>query len=137
MPKHRFDTGPGPSQRQLRVGELIRRTLSDVLLRGDLHEPELSGVSITVGEVRMSPDLRVATVFVLPLGGGDADGILEALYRARGELRRAVTKAVKLKFSPELRFVIDKSFDQMDETQALLSEERVRRDTADHDGDGS
>ena len=90
----------------------------------------LSGVSITVGEVRASPDLRVATVFVLPLGGGNAEAILDALHRARGELRHAVTKAVKLKFSPELRFVLDESFDRMDETRSLLSEERVRRDTA-------
>lgn len=129
MAKRRFDTGPGPSQRQLRVGELIRRALSDVLMRGDLHEPELAGVSITVGEVRTSPDLRVATVFVLPLGGANADEILHALTRARGELRRAVNKAVKLKFSPELRFVMDESFDRMDETRAMLSEERVVRDT--------
>ena len=128
MAKRRFDTGPGPSQRQLRVGELIRRALSDVLMRGDLHEPELSGVSITVGEVRTSPDLRVATVFVLPLGGANSEEILAALTRARGELRRAVNKAVKLKFSPELRFVLDESFDRMDETRAMLSEDRVRRD---------
>ncbi|MEM7059463.1 MAG: 30S ribosome-binding factor RbfA [Pseudomonadota bacterium] len=128
MAKRRFDNGSGPSQRQLRVGELIRRTLSEILMRGDLHEPELSGVSITVGEVRTSPDLRVATVFVLPLGGGNAEAILEALTRARGELRRAVNKAVTLKFSPELRFVLDESFDRMDETRAMLSEDRVRRD---------
>ena len=128
MAKRRFDTGPGPSQRQLRVGELIRRALSDVLMRGDLHEPELSGVSITVGEVRTSPDLRVATVFVLPLGGANSEEILAALTRARGELRRAVNKAVKLKFSPELHFVLDESFDRMDETRAMLSEDRVRRD---------
>lgn len=133
MPKRRFDIGAGPSQRQLRVGELIRRTLSDVLMRGDLHEPELAGVSITVSEVRTSPDLRVATVFVLPLGGGNAAAILDALHRARGELRREVTKAVKLKFSPELRFVLDESFDRMDETRALLAEDRVKRDVAGRD----
>ncbi len=128
MAKRRFDTGEGPSQRQLRVGELIRRALSEVLARGDLHEPELSGVSITVGEVRTSPDLRVATVFVLPLGGANSDTIIKALSRARGELRRAINKSVKLKFSPELRFVLDESFDRMDDTRAMLSEDRVRRD---------
>lgn len=136
MAKRRFDTGPGPSQRQLRVGELIRRALSEVLARGDLHEPELAGVSITVGEVRTSPDLRVATVFVLPLGGANSDAILAALTRARGELRRSINKAVKLKFSPELRFVIDESFDRMDETRAMLSEDRVRRDVEANPEDG-
>lgn len=118
----------GPSQRQLRVGELIRRTLSEILLRGDLHEPALSGVSITVGEVRTSPDLKVATVFVLPLGGHNAEGTLEALNRARGEIRREVARAVQLRHAPELRFVLDESYDRMDRTREMLSEERVRRD---------
>lgn len=131
MPR-RFTDHAGPSQRQLRVGELIRRTLADVLLRGDLHDPELSGVPITVGEVRTSPDLRVATVFVLPLGGHNAEGILKALNRARNELRRLVTRDMRLKNSPELRFVIDESYDRMDHTREMLSEDRVRRDL---DGD--
>ena len=74
MASNRFNTGPGPSQRQLRVGELIRRTLSDVLLRGDVHDPDLNRHSITVGEVRTSPDLKVATAYVLPLGGHGAEG---------------------------------------------------------------
>ena len=128
MAKSRFDTGGGPSQRQLRVGELVRRTLSDVLMRGDVHDPELAGISITVGEVRMSPDLRVATVYVLPLGGGNVDAIIKALARSAHELRRAVNKAVSLKFSPQLRFVPDRSFDRMDETRAMLSTDRVRSD---------
>ena len=137
MAKNRFENGPGPSQRQLRVGELIRRTLSDVLMRGDTHEPRLSGVSITVGEVRTSPDLRVATVYVLPLGGANSEEVLEGLNAARFELRRAVNKAVKLKFSPELRFVLDRSFDRMDETRTLLGADRVQRDlhTDDPDAD--
>ena len=122
------DSGRGPSHRQLRVGELIRRALSDTLMRGDVHDPDLAGVSITVSEVRTSPDLKVATAFVLPLGGANADLILAALKRARGELRRQVTRQVDLKFSPELRFVLDETFDQMDETRALLSEDRVKRD---------
>jgi ribosome-binding factor A len=128
MAKSRFETGRGPSQRQLRVGELVRRTLSDVLMRGDVHEPDLAGVSITVSEVRMSPDLRIATVYVLPLGGGDVKTIIKALARSAYELRRAVNKAVKLKFSPELRFLADETFDQMDHTREMLSQERVRRD---------
>ena len=128
MPKRQFDTGPGPSQRQLRVGELIRRTLSDVIMRGDVHDPDLAGVSATVGEVRMAPDLRVATVFVLPLGGANTQKIIKALARSAHELRRAVNKNVKLKFSPELRFLADESFDRMDQTRTMLGEDRVKRD---------
>ncbi|MEM9428344.1 MAG: 30S ribosome-binding factor RbfA [Pseudomonadota bacterium] len=128
MGKHAHGPGRGPSQRQLRVGELIRRTLSDILSRGDLHDPDLEGVSITVGEVIASPDLRVATVHVLPLGGQHADDVIEALNRNRAGLRRAVTRDVALKFSPELRFVADETFDRMDETRRLLAEDRVRRD---------
>ena len=92
MASNRFNTGPGPSQRQLRVGELIRRTLSDVLLRADVHDPDLNRHSITVGEVRASPDLKVATVYVLPLGGHDAQDALAALRRNTRELRHHVAR---------------------------------------------
>ncbi|SLN43383.1 30S ribosome-binding factor RbfA [Roseisalinus antarcticus] len=126
MAKNRDNAGP--SQRQLRVGELIRRTLSDILMRGDVHDPDLGRMSITVGEVRTTPDLRVATAFVLPLGGHDAEGAIEALNRNRGELRRLVSKGLTIKFAPELRFQIDKTFDQIDETRALLSDPHVRQD---------
>lgn len=128
MGKNRFNEGAGPSQRQLRVGELIRRTLSDVLMRGEVHDPDLSGVSITVGEVRTSPDLKVATAFVLPLGGRDAEGVLAALHRNRSELRRLVSRKLTLKHSPELRFRIDETFDRMDETRRMLSDDHVRQD---------
>ncbi|TCP39742.1 ribosome-binding factor A [Rhodovulum marinum] len=117
------------------MGELIRRTLSEVLSRGDVHDPELNAMSITVGEVRTSPDLKVATAFVLPLGGRDAEAALAALRRNRGELRRAVSKKIDLKFSPELRFALDETFDRMDETRRLLSQENVRRDLAAPDPD--
>ena len=90
--------------------------------------PDLDGVSVTVSEVRTSPDLKVATAFVLPLGGVQAEVVLAALRRARGELRRQINRHVDLKFSPELRFVLDESFDRMDETRVLLSEDRVRMD---------
>ncbi|WP_414898806.1 30S ribosome-binding factor RbfA [Rhodovulum sp. YEN HP10] len=119
-----------PSQRQLRVGELIRRSLSEVLARGDVHDPELNTMSITVGEVRASPDLKIATAFVLPLGGHHAEEALAALRRNRGELRRAVGKKTQLKFTPELRFTLDETFDRMDETRRLLADETVRRDLA-------
>ncbi|MBI6630118.1 30S ribosome-binding factor RbfA [Pontibaca salina] len=128
MAKNKFHDGPGPTQRQLRVGELIRRTLSDVLARGDLHDADLSRMSITVGEVRVSPDLRVATAYVLPLGGEGQDSVVRLLADNKNELRRAVAKQLALKFAPDLRFRLDKTFDQMDETRRLLNQEAVRRD---------
>lgn len=131
MAKRSQKFGDGPSQRQLRVGELIRRTLSDVLIRGDIHDPDLNRMSITVAEVRTSPDLRVATAYVLPLGGQGKDEALDALRRNRHELRRAVTKDLTLKFSPELRFVIDDTFDRMDETRRLFAQDHVRQDLDD------
>ena len=130
--KRHSDHGPGPSQRQLRVGEAIRRALSEILMRGEHHAPDLDGVPVTVGEVRCSPDLKVATAYVMPLGGRDAERVLAALDRARGELRRLVTRAVDLKYSPELRFRLDETFDRMDETRRMLGQDRVRRDL---DGD--
>ncbi|MBX2856632.1 MAG: 30S ribosome-binding factor RbfA [Rhodobacteraceae bacterium] len=124
------DGGGAPSQRQLKVGESIRRTLSDVLMRGETHDPELTRFSITVSEVRASPDLRHATAFVLPLGGKDADAALAALKKNTRELRHQVTKSLTLKYSPELHFVLDESFDRMDAANRLLNDEQVRRDVA-------
>lgn len=128
MGKNRFHDGPGPSQRQLRVGELIRRTLSQVLARGDVHDPDLNRMSITVGEVRASPDLRVATVYVLPLGGRGQEDVLDLLERNRHELRRTVSKKLALKFAPDLRFRLDETFDRMDDTRRMLDQDAVRRD---------
>lgn len=128
MAKNRFKEGSGPSQRQLRVGELIRRTLSDVLARGDVHDPDLNRMSITVGEVRTSPDLKIATVYVMPLGGGQRREAIDALKRNRGELRRAIMKDMTLKYAPDLRFVIDATFDQMDDTRRIFAQDAVRRD---------
>lgn len=119
-----------PSQRQLRVGELIRRALSEALARDDVHDPEMNRLSITVGEVRTSPDLRVATVPVMPLGGENREAAMEALERNKGELRRLVARALTLKFAPELRFTQDETFDIMDQTRRLLDDETVRRDIA-------
>lgn len=128
MAQNRSSRAAGPSHRQLRVGELIRRRLAEVLARGEVHDPELNALSITVGEVRTSPDLKVATAFVMPLGGRNLDLALEALHRNRVELRRSVAKVLTLKFAPELRFEADATFAQMDETRRLFSEDRVRRD---------
>ncbi len=129
MAKNKFHDGPGPSQRQLRVGELIRRTLSEVLARGDVHDPDLNRMSITVGEVRTSPDLRIATAYVLPLGGKGQDEVIKLLARNKGELRRAVSKKLALKFAPDLRFQLDETFDRMDDTRRMLNQDNVRRDT--------
>ena len=128
MATSRFQQGPGPSQRQLRVAELIRRRLSDVLSQAMIHDPDLNRMSITVGEVRCSPDLKVATAFVLPLGGQERDAALGALRRNRHEIRRAVNRGLTLKFSPEIRFEIDETFDRLDDTRRIFSDENVRRD---------
>ena len=131
MGKNRFHDGPGPSQRQLRVGELIRRRLSDVLLQGDIRDPDLTRMSITVGEVRCSPDLKVATAFVLPLGGKDAEEALLALRRNKHEIRRIVGKGLELKFTPEIRFRLDDTYDRLDTTREMFADENVRRDLDD------
>ena len=131
MAKSRFNDGPGPSQRQLRVGELIRRRLSEVLARGEIHDPDLSGMSITVGEVRASPDLKIATAFVMPLGGKGQDAALDALRRNKSEISRQVAKGLALKFSPELRFAVDETYDRMDDTRRLFEQDDVRRDLGD------
>jgi ribosome-binding factor A len=120
--------GGAPSQRQLRVGELIRRTLAEALQRGEVGDPELEGVSITVSEVRVSPDLRHATAFIMPLGGENAEGVAHALNRSRVALRRIITSGVNLKFSPEIAFAVDATFEQAERTRRLLESEAVRRD---------
>lgn len=131
MAKNRSSEGRGPSQRQLRVGELIRRKLSEMLQRGEVHDPDLGRMSITVGEVRTSSDLRVATAYVLPLGGDGKEEALAALRKNRYEIRREVSKALSIKFSPEIRFEIDETFDRMEATRRLLADEHVRQDLDD------
>jgi ribosome-binding factor A len=110
------------------VGEQIRRTLSDILMRGEIHDPDLNRLSITVGEVRVSPDLRVATAFVLPLGGDGKEEAVKLLARHAGDLRRRVGAVLGIRHSPELRFLADETWDRMDETRRLLSQDAVRRD---------
>ena len=117
-----------PSTRQLRAGELIRRALVEALGEGHLRDPALSGASITVSEVRASPDLKHASAFVLPLGGGDAKEIVSALRRARGFLRSEVARRVELRHAPELHFELDRSFDEGARLEALLRSGAVKRD---------
>ncbi len=121
----------GPSQRQLRVGEMLRRAISEILTRGDLYDPDLANVSVTVGEVRTSPDLKNATVFVYPLGGQNAENMVAALNKSSGEVRYALTKNITLKHSPKIKFMLDTTFDQMDDTRRLLNQENVTRDLGD------
>lgn len=131
MGKNKFHDGPGPSQRQLRVGEVIRRTLAEALARGDVHDPDLGRMSITVSEVTTSPDLKIATAYVMPLGGEGKDDAIEALARNKGELRRLIGRKSALKFTPDLRFRIDETFDRMDDTRALFNRDEVKRDLSD------
>jgi ribosome-binding factor A len=128
MAKREHEGGAGPTQRQLRVGEVVRRALSEALMRGETHEPELDGASITVTEVRLSPDLKIATAYVMPLGGANGQATVKALARAKGELRRIVSRQTQLKFAPDLRFRLDSVFDQFDETRRLLDDPRVKGD---------
>lgn len=135
MAKKSNFAGAGPSQRMLRVGELIRRTLSELLTRGDIHDPDLNRMSITVSEVRVSPDLKIATAFVLPLGGQGKEEALAALARNKGELRRMVAKNMTIKHSPDLRFILDDTFDRIEDTNRLFASEAVRRDIEGRDDD--
>jgi ribosome-binding factor A len=123
----------GPSQRGLRVGELIRHAVAEMLARGDVHDPVLEGHLITVPEVRMSPDLRLATIYVMPLGGKDAKDVIEALDRNKRYLRGEISHRVNLKFAPDLRFRIDERFDEAERIQKLLQTPKVRRDLQDED----
>ncbi|MEC9153945.1 MAG: 30S ribosome-binding factor RbfA [Pseudomonadota bacterium] len=117
-----------PSQRQLRVGEALRHALSGILGRGKLRNPTLRNVSITVTEVRTSPDLKNATAFVMPLGGEAADEIVEALGKAAPYLRSTVAREVELRHVPRLQFEVDRSFGQADHIDSLLRQPQVARD---------
>jgi ribosome-binding factor A len=128
MPK-RSDHNTGPSQRQQRVAELVRHALAEVLSRGDLQDEVLTSHVVTIPEVRMSPDLKLATAYVMPLGGKDERAVLAALERHRKLLRQEVARRVNLKFAPDLRFRRDESFDEAARIDAILRSERVRRDT--------
>jgi len=123
------DKGPkAPSQRQLKVGELIRHALSEILTRGDVIDEVLSRHSLTVPEVRMSPDLKLATCFVMPLGGGEADEVVAHLEQHKRFVRGEVSKRVSLKFMPELRFKVDTSFEVSSRIDELLASPEVSRD---------
>jgi ribosome-binding factor A len=129
-PGGRVGAKAGPSQRQLRVGELLRHALSEILSRGEVRDPELDGVSVTVTQVLPSPDMRHATVFCEPLGGKNAGPVISALNRHKGFLRGLMGRMIVLRFTPELRFVEDTSFAEAERIEGLLKSARVRADLA-------
>ncbi len=120
----------GPSVRTLRVGEQVRHALSDVLMRGEVHDPVLASHMVSVTEVRMSPDLRHATAFVKPLLGKDEYEVLKALRTNTAFLQREVASSVKLRFAPKLKFIADESFDEGSHVDRLLRDPKVARDLA-------
>ena len=125
---HHRDQSVGASQRQLRVGELIRHELAAMLTRGEVHDPIIETHMITVPEVRMSPDLRLATIYVMPLGGRDIEDVLEALERNTRYVRGVVARRVNLKFAPEIRFRADERFEEAERIEKLLRTPVVQRD---------
>ena len=138
MPRHSHhqrDHAAGGSQRQLRVGELIRHEVADMFSRGEVHDPVIEGHLITVPEVRMSPDLRLATIYVMPLGGRDEKAVLEALERNKRYMRGEIARRVNLKFAPDIRFRIDDRFDEAERIEKLLRTPAVQRDLPQQDDD--
>jgi ribosome-binding factor A len=136
MPRHnRREQTSAPSQRALRVGELVRHALADMLTRGEIHDPVIETHMITVPEVRMSPDLRLATVYVMPLAGRDAADVIAALDRNKRFLRGELGRRVNLKFAPDLRFHIDDRFDEAARIEKLLQSPAVQRDLGKENSD--
>src|ERR1700736_312969 len=132
MPRHHQSksSAPGGSQRQLRVGETVRHAVADILSQGNVHDPDLEGHIITVPEVRMSPDLKLATIYVMPLGGRDTDIVIAALERNKKFLRGEVARRVNLKFAPDIRIRVDDRFDEAERIEKLLRTPAVQRDLA-------
>ena len=133
MARKHTHASKGPSQRQLRAGELVRRALADIVARGTIRDPELIERTFSVTEVRMSPDLRHATCFVAPLGQGDAAALAAALTRVRAYLRGQLSREVTFKFMPDLTFEPDTSYDKASEIDLLLHKPEVARDLSKSD----
>jgi ribosome-binding factor A len=126
----------GPSQRQLRVGEVLRHALAEVLCENEIRDPDLEGVSVTITQIKPSPDMRYATVYCEPLGGENAQAIVAALNRHKGFLRGEMGKRITMKFTPDLRFVEDQSFAEAQKIETILKSPEVQRDlAASHDED--
>ncbi len=121
------------SQRQLRVGEELRHALARILAQGGFRDPVLADSDITVTEVRVSPDLKNATAFVVPLGGAGLEGLVAALNRARGYFRSRLGREIQLRHTPQIEFAADRSFDASDHIESLLRRPKVQRDLAKDD----
>lgn len=121
----------GPSQRQLRVGEAIRREVTDMLLRGEIFDPDLTGASVTVTEGRASSDLRQVTLYVSALGGNGEERVLAALRRHSKYIKRETLNGMSMRFTPDIRFELDPTFDQMDASKRMFSDPKVRQDLDD------
>jgi ribosome-binding factor A len=137
MAKPKKPAGKAPSQRQLRVSELIRHAVAELLQRGDIHDDVLERQIVTVPEVRLSPDLKTATVYIMPLGGKDEKPVLEALERHKKYIRTFVSQRVNLKYAPDLRFRRDETFDEADRINKLLRTKPVQRDLTPKAEDGA
>jgi ribosome-binding factor A len=133
--KQHRDSPPGGSQRQLRVGELVRHALADMLTRGDVHEPVIERHMITIPEVRVTADLRLATIYVMPPGGRDAEEVVAAFERHKKFLRAEIAHRINLKFAPDIRFRVDDRFTEAERIDKLLHSPEVQRDLK-HDEDG-
>lgn len=131
MTRNRNTSRAGATQRMLRVGELVRHALADIFIHEGVHDPVLAGHTLTFPEVRMSPDLRQATVYVMPLGGRDSEQVVKALGKNSRWLRGAVAKRIEMKFVPELHFRIDERFDEAERIDRLLRSPEVARDLKD------
>ena len=129
------DRSTGPTQRQLRVGEALRHALAEVLRRGEIRDPDLAGISVTITQVKPSPDMRHATVFCEPLGGKNAKAIVAALNKHKGYLRGEMGRLITMKFTPELRFLEDESFAEAQKIETLLKSSRVQQDLSAPAGD--
>jgi ribosome-binding factor A len=128
MANRRSQKDSGPSQRQLRVGELIRHALAEMLSRGEIYDPILASHVVTIPEVRLSPDLRLATIYIMPLGGKDVKEVLAALERHKKYIRGEIAHEVNLKFAPDIRFMADETFDEADRIDELLRSAKVAQD---------
>src|ERR1700730_1709162 len=125
---HSAKAGRGPSQRALRVGEVIRHALAEILARGEVRDAVLASHVVTIPEVRMSPDMRLATAYVMSLGGKDVGPVLEALDRNRRFIKGEIARRINLRYAPEIRFRRDQTFEEASRIDALLHSEKVRRD---------
>ena len=126
--KHHRESTPGSSQRQLRVGELVRHALAEMLTRGDVHDPVIEGRMITIPEVRVTADLRLATIYVMPMGGRDVEQVVSAFERHKKFLRAEIAHRINLKFAPDIRFRVDDRFAEAERIDKLLRSPEVQRD---------